>query len=92
MASNADFQREPVSNDTPLANLLKIERREQIHELLNRLPDVQADALRLRFFGGLQFAEIAQAMESSLGAAKQRVKTGLMSLAAILRESGGEHL
>jgi DNA-directed RNA polymerase specialized sigma24 family protein len=41
---------------------------------------VQADALRLRFFGGLTFAEIAAAMQCSEPGAKNRVKTGLMTL------------
>jgi RNA polymerase sigma-70 factor (ECF subfamily) len=81
---------EPATHDTPLANALLVERREQVHVLLNSLPEVQADALRLRFFGGLQFSEIALAMDSSLGAAKQRVKSGLVTLAAQLRPNGGE--
>ena len=41
------------------------------------LPDVQADALRLRFFAGLKFHEIADTMSCSLSAAKNRVRTGL---------------
>ncbi|MBS0265287.1 MAG: RNA polymerase sigma factor [Planctomycetes bacterium] len=86
-----DRAAEPITRETPLAALLRVERRQQVHVLLNRLPDVQADALRLRFFGGLQFAEIALAMDSSLGAAKQRVKSGLLNLASILREDGGDH-
>jgi RNA polymerase sigma-70 factor (ECF subfamily) len=83
---------EPATYDTPLANLLQVERREQVHVLLDSLPEVQADALRLRFFGGLQFAEIALAMDSSLGAAKQRVKSGLITLAEKLRKNAGESL
>jgi sigma-70-like protein len=45
------------------------------------LPTAQADALRLRFFGGLKFEEIADAMQCSLGTAKNRVRWGLMRLA-----------
>ena len=82
--------REPATHDTALAIALRTERREQIHRLLTRLPEPQADALRLRFFGGLQFAEIALAMGSSLGAAKQRVKNGLAALADQARDLEGE--
>lgn len=82
---------EPASHETPLANALLVERREQVHVLLKSLPEVQADALRLRFFGGLQFSEIALAMKSSVSAAKQRVKSGLVTLAEQLRQSGGEN-
>jgi RNA polymerase sigma-70 factor (ECF subfamily) len=82
--------REPATHDTALSIVLRTERREQIHRMLARLPEPQADALRLRFFGGLQFAEIALAMGSSLGAAKQRVKNGLAALADQVRDHEGE--
>ncbi len=83
---------EPVTHDTALAQLLGTERKERVHRLLARLPEAQADALRLRFFGGLQFSEIALAMGSSLSGAKQRVKHGLLELADQLRENGGDFL
>jgi RNA polymerase sigma-70 factor, ECF subfamily len=88
--TEAGASREPVTYETPLANVLRLERREQVHVLLGSLPEVQADALRLRFFGGLQFAEIAMAMDSSVSAAKQRVKSGLGTLAEYLRQNGGD--
>lgn len=65
----------------PFARLLEAERRERLERLLASLPDVQADALRLRFFGGLKFQEIADAMQCSLGTAKNRVRWGLLRLA-----------
>ena len=46
---------------------------------------MQADALRLRFFGGLTFPEIAAAMGCSEPGAKNRVKSGLLKLAEWLR-------
>jgi RNA polymerase sigma-70 factor (ECF subfamily) len=84
-----DF-REPFTEETAPAILLRSERRAEVHRLLDLLPEVQADALRLRFFGGLQFSEIALAMNSSLGGAKQRVKNGLAALADQLRHIEGE--
>ncbi len=90
LSANPAGYHEPVTHDTALAILLRTERREQVHRLLTRLPEPQADALRLRFFGGLQFSEIALAMGSSLGAAKQRVKKGLAVLAEHLRQNEGE--
>jgi RNA polymerase sigma-70 factor (ECF subfamily) len=88
-AELAGYQ-EPATHETAPTLLLRVESRAEVHRLLARLPEVQADALRLRFFGGLQFAEIALAMDSSLGAAKQRVKNGLAALADQLREIEGE--
>jgi RNA polymerase sigma-70 factor, ECF subfamily len=67
--------------DAPLDQLLARESAEHVHELLARLPDAQADALRLRFFGDLTFPEIAAAMQCSEAGAKNRVKTGLLKLA-----------
>jgi RNA polymerase sigma-70 factor (ECF subfamily) len=68
----------------PLAQLLASERRQLLESLLGRLSTVQADALRLRFFGGLKFQEIAAAMDCSLGTAKNRVQGGLLQLSQLL--------
>ena len=77
---------ESVGESTsPLAVLLARESRERIHALLARLPTPQADALRLRFFAGLSFPEIAAAMECSEAGAKHRVKTGLVKLGEWLK-------
>ena len=73
------------SHETGLSVALGVERREQVQACLARLPEVQADAIRLRFFGELSFAEIAAVMGSSLGAAKMRVKNGLRTLSEQLR-------
>jgi RNA polymerase sigma-70 factor, ECF subfamily len=72
---------------SPLDALLARETSERLQELLARLPEAQADALRLRFFGGLTFPEIAAAMECSEAGAKNRVKTGLLKLANWLTTS-----
>lgn len=72
---------EPSSSETPLQTVLKTEQFAQLVAFLAELPEVQADALRLRFFGGLKFKEIAQTMDCSLSAAKIRVKNGLLQLA-----------
>lgn len=70
---------------SPLSELILSEDERRVHELLTRLPEVQADALRLRFFGGLSFQEIASTMDCSLSGAKRRVKTGLERLAYLIR-------
>ena len=84
---------EVVSDEAqyPPSLLLAHERREQLHQLLAELPAPQADALRMRFFGGLKFQEIADAMGSSLSAAKRRVRHGLIRLSAVMdNEQAGE--
>ena len=56
--------------------------------MLSQLNPDQAAALRLRFFSGLKFHEIAVAMHCSLATAKNRVRWGLERLAAALAEAG----
>lgn len=70
----------------PWQRLLAQERSDLLELLLKQLSPTQADALRLRFFGGLKFEEIAETMQCSLGTAKNRVKWGLMRLAESIRE------
>ena len=65
---------------SPLEEVLAREDGRLVQELLARLPETQADALRLRFFGGLTFPEIAAAMKCSESGAKNRVKLGLLQL------------
>ena len=77
---------DPESLESGLTHALSAERREVLAALLAELPEAQADALRLRFFGGLKFEEIAAAMPCSLSAAKVRVKQGLLRLAERLRD------
>jgi RNA polymerase sigma-70 factor (ECF subfamily) len=70
--------------DSPLAALLAKERAGLLDRLLEALGEPRADALRLRFFAGLRFQEIADAMGCSLLTAKHRVKFGLLRLAQIV--------
>lgn len=77
---------------SPLGELLAQERAETLERLLQRLSSAQADALRLRFFGGLKFQEIADTMGCSLLTAKNRVKWGLLRLAELAPASAAEPL
>lgn len=77
---------EPASPDCGLTKLLAGERRQQVLAVIAQLPEAQADAIRLRFFGGLKYDEIAQTMDSALSTAKVRVRNGLLRLAKILNE------
>jgi RNA polymerase sigma-70 factor (ECF subfamily) len=72
------------AGSSPAELLLAKERRQQLHALLAQLPEEQADALRLRFFGELKFHEIAEAMGCSLSSAKNRVRWGLTKLSQML--------
>ena len=81
---------EPQTEATGLACVLQAERSERIRVLLGELPDEQADALRLRFFGELTFPEIAAALGCSLNTAKSRVRYGLEKIGRAMRGEEGE--
>jgi RNA polymerase sigma-70 factor (ECF subfamily) len=76
---------ETAGNEPPPDSpLMAEERKQQLERLLGTLSPEQADALRLRFFGGLKFQEIAETMGCSLGTAKNRVRWGLERISAAL--------
>ena len=71
---------------TPLGVVLKRERAQLLEQQLSNLPRMQADALRLRFFAGLKFHEIADAMGCGLSTAKNRVHCGLTKIGRMLSD------
>jgi RNA polymerase sigma-70 factor (ECF subfamily) len=68
----------------PPEHAMAREQADRLAVLLDALPEVQADALRLRFFGGLKFHEIAAAMGCSLSSAKARVRLGLTRMSDLM--------
>jgi RNA polymerase sigma-70 factor (ECF subfamily) len=80
----ATLAEELKSEESPSTRLAAQERSELLDTLLAKLPEAQADALRLRFFGGLKFHEIADAMGCSLSTEKNRVRWGLTKMAEFL--------
>lgn len=75
-------QRDPST----LSRLIAEEENLLLQRLLDELPEPQADALRLRFFGGLKYEEIATATACTLSGAKRRVKAGLQRLSERLQK------
>lgn len=90
VAESNDSRWSSSPDEGGLSKLLAVERQTQVQQLLLKLSEPQADALRLRFFGELPYDEIAATMRSSLSAAKQRVRFGLEKLAAMLHDQPGE--
>lgn len=70
----------PASSTTPLEALITTEQNDRLDEWLADIPELQSDAIRLKFFGKLTYADIADAMDCSESGAKRRVKVGLQKL------------
>ena len=64
----------------PVQFAINNEQSVQLETGLSQLSPQVADALRLRFFGGLKFQEIADVMQYSLSTAKNHVRQGLIDL------------
>ena len=69
LAADRDMQNELAadglacpSSQTPWEPLLTHERHAELRRQLDQLPEAQATALRLRFYGELKFQEIADVM------------------------------
>jgi RNA polymerase sigma-70 factor (ECF subfamily) len=68
----------------------RADRLSEIERLLSQLPRRQADAVRLRVFGGLAFKTIAEAAGVSLPTIKSRFRYGVERLRGILCKEAGQ--
>ena len=62
--------------------------RDQVRSAVDKLSDVQRQALELAYFEGLTYNEVAQRLEIPLGTAKTRLRDGMIKLRNVLSDSG----
>ncbi|MBI2824513.1 MAG: RNA polymerase sigma factor [Planctomycetia bacterium] len=80
-------QIEPASSDEqPLAALLLTENRRQLDEALAALSEAQRRTLLLRYYGELDYGEIARIMDCPLNTVLSHARRGLLSLRRLLVE------
>jgi RNA polymerase sigma-70 factor (ECF subfamily) len=60
------------------------QRCQRVLALLDQVPAVQAEALRLAFYEGLSHSEVAERLGQPLGTVKTRLRRGLERLAALM--------
>ncbi|MDO6658729.1 RNA polymerase sigma factor [Anaerobacillus sp. 1_MG-2023] len=65
----------------------KNETRKQIKEALSTLPDMQKEAIILKYFHDLKINEIAEITETNSSTVKSRLKQGMKKLEIILKGS-----
>jgi RNA polymerase sigma-70 factor (ECF subfamily) len=76
------------SQTSPSGGAMRAERHERVARALARLPERQAEAVRLRYLEGATLEETAAALACSQGAVKALVARGLAELAQALDADG----
>jgi RNA polymerase sigma-70 factor (ECF subfamily) len=72
---------------------MRLEAQERLHHLLERLPDVQREAVMLRFLEALPVQEIARRLgktHQAVGGLLRRGMGKLREFATLSQEPGGE--
>jgi RNA polymerase sigma-70 factor (ECF subfamily) len=73
----------------PASAAMHRESSERVAKLLQALPDEQREAIAMKVFAGLTFAEVADVAQQPIATIKSRVRYGLIKLQAMLM-TGGE--
>ena len=74
-----------TSTDVVLDPDSGFEEREEVREALQKLSDVQREALVLAYFGGRTYREVAQELDIPEGTAKTRLRDGLTKLRGLIQ-------
>ena len=73
-------------DDDLLERVARAGADERVAELLDRLPDDQAEAVRARVLDEQDYAQIAGRLRCSQSVVRQRVSRGLGTLRALIKE------
>jgi len=79
------------AGDNAFSSLAAREEAEKLSHMLDSIPRKEAEVIRLRAFGELSFAEIAEAVGSSVPTVKSRFRYGLDRLRRLLHPKEVRH-
>lgn len=69
-----------VAHDQPADTLIRSEEHGEVRECLETLTDLQMESVRLAYFNGYTYAEVASLLEKPLPTIKTRMRDGLIRL------------
>lgn len=73
-----------LGSDTIMTNLMMEESVNQVQVALNRLPDMQREALILKYYDELKVKDIAKITGTSVPTSQSRINQGLKKLSKLL--------
>lgn len=74
---NADDIYDEREDPTPYSSLVQIRNKKQINEQLGKLPEEQAEVLKLMYFQGKSGQQVADTLGLPLGTVKSRIRLAL---------------
>jgi RNA polymerase sigma factor (sigma-70 family) len=86
-----DLDRLATEADGPPEAAQAVEESSRIEALLARLPHEQAEAIRLRVFGGLRLDEIAEVLDCPINTVSSRLRYGFQKLREAVGRKGADH-
>jgi RNA polymerase sigma-70 factor (ECF subfamily) len=81
-ARRSDGQAKPeeVSHDEPVERVIQAEEQSAVRECLETLTDLQLESVRLAYFNGYTYSEVASLLDKPLPTIKTRMRDGLIRL------------
>ena len=77
-----------VSHDEPADRVIHAEEQGAVRECLDTLTDLQLESVRLAYFNGYTYAEVATLLDKPLPTIKTRMRDGLIRLRDCLEGHG----
>jgi len=79
-ASGASRVADEVAHDEPLDSVIKDEEHRAVRSCLETLTELQLESVRLAYFNGYTYSEVATLLEKPLPTIKTRMRDGLIRL------------
>ena len=81
------LNRKELSEATIEDMIISEQINDDVHYLIDELPELQQEVLKMRYYGNLSFKEIAEATGVSINTALGRMRYALMNLRKIAEEN-----
>ncbi|MGP0065621.1 MAG: RNA polymerase sigma factor [Isosphaeraceae bacterium] len=91
LRGEAGFDQLAADGLSPLEAAQAVEEGDRAEALLRRLPQEQAEAIRLRVFDGLRLDQIAEVLDCPINTVSSRLRYGFQKLREAVGQKGARH-